>query len=24
VHPFHKRRYREKLARLPRWDIEPE
>jgi hypothetical protein len=24
VHPFHKRRYREKLARLPTWDIEPE
>ena len=24
VHPFHKRRYREKLAQLPTWDIEPE
>lgn len=24
VRPFHKRRYREKLAELPSWDIEPD
>jgi hypothetical protein len=24
VHPFHKRRYREQLAKLPTWKIEPE
>ncbi|HEY1510349.1 MAG TPA: hypothetical protein VGF93_15175 [Solirubrobacteraceae bacterium] len=24
VHPFHKRRYRERLAQIPTWDIEPE
>jgi hypothetical protein len=24
VHPFHKRRYREQLAKIPTWDIEPE
>jgi hypothetical protein len=23
-HPFHKRRYREQLAKLPNWKIEPE
>ncbi|MBV9363563.1 MAG: hypothetical protein JOY89_04955 [Solirubrobacterales bacterium] len=24
VHPFHKRRYREQLAKIPTWKIEPE
>jgi hypothetical protein len=24
VRPFHKRRYRERLAKLPSWDIEPD
>jgi hypothetical protein len=24
VHPFHKRRYREQLAKIPTWDIEPD
>ncbi len=24
VRPFHKRRYREKLAKLPSWEIEPD
>ena len=24
VHPFHKRRYREQLAKIPSWKIEPE
>jgi hypothetical protein len=23
-HPFHKRRYREQLAKIPTWKIEPE